>query len=375
VLSGDGLSSLLDSLYRAAGEPRHWDSFLSKLANLTGASAAAVLLHDKSNRNHNVNLSTGVNPEALRLYDQHYGFKDEWFLRARIHARPGWTSPSEAFCPSSELEKTEFYNDFLRRYDFYHQCGTVIEHDGARIAHLSILRGRRRGVFADSEVAVLRTLFPHVRRALQLHRHIVDLKLLSDSYAWVLDQVPYGIVLLDSGQHVLLVNKTARQLAAARDGLIIKSHGLEAGISSENRILQSLLRSAGRADAREAAGGNVLISRRDSTSLVLSVYPVRECGVFPVSPKIAVFITDPSERCRLSAEATLSLFGLTPAEVRLALLLSEGKSLKDAADWLGVATSTVRTQLKSIFRKTNTSRQSELTKFLCSLPPVVDVKR
>ena len=369
MLSEDGLSSLLDSLYRAPGELRCWDSFLSKLADLTGASAAAVLLHDKANRNHNVNLSIGVNPEALRLYHEHYGFKDEWYLRARIHARPGWTSPSEAFCPSSELEKTEFYNDFLRRYDLYHQCGTVIEHDGVRIAHLSVLRGRRSRVFGDSEVAVLRALFPHVRRALQLHQHIVDLKLLSDSYAWVLDQVPYGIVLLDSGQRVLLANKTARQLASARDGLILKSHGLEAGTSSETRVLQSLLRSAVGVDAGETAGGNVLISRRDFSSLVLSVYPVRESSVFPVSAKIAVFITDPAGQSRSSAEATLSLFALTRAETRVALLLSEGKSLQHAADRLGVATSTVRSQLKSIFRKTNTSRQSELIKFLCSLPP------
>lgn len=52
--------------------------------------------------------------------------------------------------------------------------------------------------------------------------------------------------------------------------------------------------------------------------------------------------------------------GLTDAETRLAVALFEGHSLTDYAANVGNTVGTVRQQLKSIFRKTQTGRQAEL---------------
>jgi DNA-binding CsgD family transcriptional regulator len=54
------------------------------------------------------------------------------------------------------------------------------------------------------------------------------------------------------------------------------------------------------------------------------------------------------------------LFGLTAAEARLALWLLRGETLHTACGRYDVSPHTVRVQLTSIFRKTQTSRQSEL---------------
>jgi DNA-binding CsgD family transcriptional regulator len=62
------------------------------------------------------------------------------------------------------------------------------------------------------------------------------------------------------------------------------------------------------------------------------------------------------------------LYGLTPAESALATLLAEGKTLQEAAGLRGVTHQTARSQLKSIFSKTATRRQSELLRLLLSLP-------
>jgi len=53
-------------------------------------------------------------------------------------------------------------------------------------------------------------------------------------------------------------------------------------------------------------------------------------------------------------------FDLTPAEVRLVVDLVMGTSLKSSAKARGVSYETVRRQIKSVFRKTGTHRQSEL---------------
>lgn len=63
-----------------------------------------------------------------------------------------------------------------------------------------------------------------------------------------------------------------------------------------------------------------------------------------------------------------NLWSLTPAEARLAqTLLDEDFALRRTAARLGIAYSTVRTQLASIFAKTETTSQPELTRLLARL--------
>jgi DNA-binding CsgD family transcriptional regulator len=64
-----------------------------------------------------------------------------------------------------------------------------------------------------------------------------------------------------------------------------------------------------------------------------------------------------------------ALYGLTPAETRLAQRLAAGDELKAAAAQLGIGYGTARAQLAAIFRKTETKRQGELVRLLCTLPP------
>ena len=53
-------------------------------------------------------------------------------------------------------------------------------------------------------------------------------------------------------------------------------------------------------------------------------------------------------------------FALSPAEARLVAHLIAGASLRSCAQALGIKYETVRTYLKSVFRKTATHRQAEL---------------
>ncbi|WP_155897295.1 helix-turn-helix transcriptional regulator [Aureimonas ureilytica] len=57
-------------------------------------------------------------------------------------------------------------------------------------------------------------------------------------------------------------------------------------------------------------------------------------------------------------------YQLTMAELRLVIVLREGKGLKAAARRIGVGYETVRTQVKSVFQKTGTKRQAEVITLL-----------
>ena len=69
-------------------------------------------------------------------------------------------------------------------------------------------------------------------------------------------------------------------------------------------------------------------------------------------------------------------FGLAPAEARLAFHLVAGETLRSAAVKLSITYETARSQLKSIFNKTRTRRQTELViVILTALPGCVGAPR
>ena len=80
-----------------------------------------------------------------------------------------------------------------------------------------------------------------------------------------------------------------------------------------------------------------------------------------------IIISDPENKAAIPAETLTVLFGLTPAEARLAIALANGNSLTEAADRHRVRHETARKQLKSIFIKTHTNRQGELLRLLNGL--------
>lgn len=71
-----------------------------------------------------------------------------------------------------------------------------------------------------------------------------------------------------------------------------------------------------------------------------------------------------------TARQLMDLFGLSTAEARLARSLCQGDSLVQYSIDSGLKMPTVRTQLRSVFAKTATDRQSTLVRLLSGIPVV-----
>jgi DNA-binding CsgD family transcriptional regulator len=82
----------------------------------------------------------------------------------------------------------------------------------------------------------------------------------------------------------------------------------------------------------------------------------------------ALFIQDSERRVMSTEEGLRNLYALTPAEARLAAILTEGVSLRTSAERLGITFQTARDHLKRILSKTQTSRQSELMRLILQGP-------
>lgn len=70
------------------------------------------------------------------------------------------------------------------------------------------------------------------------------------------------------------------------------------------------------------------------------------------------------------ARQLMGMFGLSAAEARLARALCHGDTLEDHAQTQGVKITTLKTQLRSIFAKTQTDRQVTLVSLITGIPPL-----
>jgi DNA-binding CsgD family transcriptional regulator len=73
----------------------------------------------------------------------------------------------------------------------------------------------------------------------------------------------------------------------------------------------------------------------------------------------------------LPGEAFAKLYGLTTSEARVVLAMAPDLSVKEAAEVLGIGETTVNTHLQHIFRKSGTSKQTELMHLFMSSTPAV----
>ncbi len=364
------LSKLLASLYDAAGNTSLWQVFLQELGAATQSNQAGILLHNLSDGNHGISLQWGVEASAARSYQEYFGAHDLWIQKAAPLVHEGWLATSQEICSLEELSRSEFYNDYLRANGIGpHALWGVLENSPSRIVNVGLYRDLRRP-FGNKDVELLRFLGPHIVRAFRLHLQLSELKARADNLQHAMDRVATGIILLGEEGRILHTNRKAAQLLAENDGLKIVHGCMQAERASENNQLEHLVSDAQATSNGTGlgAGGALKVSRRLRPALHVLISPVRNIALDSATPVHAVvFVADPSQRVRPPAVILQALFGLTPAESRLALLLCDGHAPPQIADLIGVSTNTLKTQLTSIYRKTGTSRQSQLVRLLGNL--------
>jgi len=366
----DSLLELVGLIYDAALDAQRWPAFLKKYADVIGADGVLFQVHNLDTDQGNVALSFNLDESVSRAYDQHYAGLNEWVRRGSHLLETGNIVTGQMAITDADLLKTEFYNEFLRQAKIFHNFGGIIRRDGNRISGLTALRPRSRPAFSETESSVLRVLMPHLQRAVQLHRRFFAIESIAGGLSQVLDRLPVACILISSHGRVMAPNRMASEIVNQNDGFRIDATGEISGLSvSETSILQRLLRTAARTGNGKAldAGGVCVLSRRSlRRPFQILVTPLHSGDWLQETLRAAaaLIISDPETGTQGNGNVLRQVFGFTPTESKLGILLMNGQSLEDAADALHITIATARTHLKRLLSKTGTSRQTELVRLL-----------
>jgi DNA-binding CsgD family transcriptional regulator/PAS domain-containing protein len=365
------LLGLIGRLYDAAADPRGWPGFLDALAETLGGVAPGVYLTDLGTDANLFHAVSGLDPTWGTAYETHFKRCDPRRPHIRTLAA-GSVFCGSALLPDAELVRSEFYNDFLRPQGFFHILGAVALKRPDAMGVVRVIRPRSARPFGERERAVLRTLVPHISRALRLHEQLLLADLRRAEAAEILDRLPVGVLLLDAAGCLVSANSVAEELLRSGTGLRAGRDGMRASLPGETARLRQLIDEAlGNAPSDQSSDGIMSLTRPPPLRpLHVLVAPLRGGSLRQATRTAAavVFVTDPERPAATSPEQLQRWLGLTPAEGALVAELLCGRRVDEAAVALHISTHTARTQLKRVLAKTGTGRQPELLRLVLGTP-------
>jgi DNA-binding CsgD family transcriptional regulator len=109
----------------------------------------------------------------------------------------------------------------------------------------------------------------------------------------------------------------------------------------------------------------IIVPRVDKLPVVLRIKPCSgETQAAAGGPRFVMTLNALDSRLGPAAPTIAKIFGLTPSEAKLASIIARGAPPAVAARELKISRETARNQLKSVFAKTDTHRQSALVALL-----------
>jgi DNA-binding CsgD family transcriptional regulator len=218
----------------------------------------------------------------------------------------------------------------------------------------------------DAERRALELIRPHLSRALEISALIDATTTTNDALVGALNATPRGIVLVDRALRIVHANQSAADMLQRGDAIKEVAGRLDLVTSVESEQMAEAVASV----ESKVLRVSVPASRPDGSSFVVHVVPLqRRIGrTGPASGAVAaILLGDVRLRQQPISHAVGALYGLTQAESRVFEYVAAGRSNREIAIELGIATSTIRTHLLRIFDKVGRHRRLDLIRLAMEL--------
>jgi DNA-binding CsgD family transcriptional regulator len=367
---------LVERIYRAAVDRDAWRDVAGGLSHLFGDAAIWLAIQTPGAPTPSTVFPVGLAEEFASVL-----YKESAELSARLR-RVG-KEISERFVRMSEYSEaptTPMIEEFLLPQGLAPESPIVhitTPEQAMLSSGIAVYRRKNGPEITNAQLATADRLVPHLARAIRIHGKLAESEHSQVALHEVIDRLPTGVLIVDERRCPVVTNRMADRIAASRDGFAIDDEGPKGSNRESTNNLRKLIDSAVRPEpGREMSGGGFMAlerfsGRRPYPVLITPILGRSEHSSMTDAAAI-IFISDPQIRDVSIVNVLMEMYGLTPAEAELAELLSQGRSLEEAAKARHVTLNTARSQLKQIFAKTNTNRQGELLQLVLSGVASVD---
>ena len=361
MISEERYDALLGDLYAGVIDRHCMEEFLRKLGLVTGSHVTTMVRADLADPSASALLTIGAAPEEVLRWSEHAG-KNPWMERYKPEIHAGGVCNGDAYVTHKKLVASQYYDGFLRYIDTEHSVGICAAHDRNRAAFLMLCRSGRMGAYGEDCTDLFQRLAPHVVNAFALQMQFEQLH----AQASHINRHQRGMFLLDAQWRWVGGNSVAERMVAAGWWRGRLKSGLEPVHHDTRAAWKSLQR-----DFQQASAIPAVVPVHDAKGVLVAFASVHAYGAAAISqdlPSYMLFVRPLRLPDGETIDAKLrQLFGLTASEALFVVALRKQGDPARAASVVGIAESTGRTRLQSIFDKTGVHRQADLMSMMDAL--------
>lgn len=374
----DQLSPLIGQIYDCVIDPSRWQATIDSLRQSLGFATAALSLATLAEGKVLLMITSGIAPEAgARLAALWEHVVDLWGGPQRVFDYP-LAEPIQLSQAVNiqQANRNPLFTTWAQPQGLVDMVAIGLTRDAEAVGSLGMGWHPAGGALGERQLALLRLLAPHLRRAVTITRLMEVQLLAATTFARALDALRWAVVLVDETLGIVHANAPAEALLGA--GREVRSDAGRLRLAPP-RSQATLVDAAARLAAPNGAPARALGQRGigipieragGAPPLVAHLLPLQAGELragLSQRARGAVFITDAQAAAPAPTAALALLYDLTPGETRVFELIAGGSTPTQVANRLGLAPSTVKTHLLHVFDKTGCSRQSELVRLAASL--------
>lgn len=358
-------------LYAAATGEQPWEAALAPVQDAFDARAAVLQSVDlSSGRILQLSIGGPAMHQATLDYLRQWHVQDprrQHLLGHLPEVLDRWWHCHQHF-DQRFAERDPFYRHFLPAHDTRYLSVTMLPVLPGQVSAFAVELPQHRGPLSAEEQHWLARLGGHVKEALRQHDRVRRLSAQALAGHQLLAVFTYPMWLLDADRYVLHANAASQAAAVAVGGERVRAaHGrLQLAAARADRQLGERLKAL----AALPHGSRALVDARRSPGdavawlLLQKIDPGPVLGVFGEQPLVMATLFAADQMGQLDAFALADVFGLTPAQARVAVLLADGRSAPDIAAQLGTSESTVRSHLRQVMLKLGARRLADAVRVL-----------
>lgn len=363
------LGEMIEAIYTSPMSDGGWRDAMQLLHARFGSNMEALYFLDFAERRTRVVELQGVTPNWLKQFSPMYYRPDNPWARhtSRLH-RPGMVRTSTRLAEytgdSGILQRSTYYNEWMRPQSFCHTLGTTPYAQDGVVANITLYRPADMQPFGDAEIADMQALTPHIQRAFGFCMRLESATQSARLGLAALDTLAEGFALVDEHGRLRHANPALESWLRKGDLLDEKAGRLQACTPAGAQTLAALIADTALGFAPHPGG--VDLTGPGGRVLNARAMPVRGANLRYLPPRsyVLLMFSEPRADAAARLQRAGAKYRLTQAEQRLALHLAAGTSLRDAAERCGIGYGTARGYLKALFQKTGTHRQGELVALL-----------
>lgn len=378
----DKQSIALQSIYNAATDSEGWNASLDACVDYVGAYSANVLFHD-NNRDSPWRYTLGSErwrgcteaqmAKAIELFER-YDSKAWAFVHK--HRKQTLLIDTDYWTDSDQLGRREDYQFCREELGFVRKAGSKLNDNKCWTDNIAFQFAADLKTIPGNSLEKIRHLLPHAAKSIEMWRTFSILKGQYQAVLAALDHVKVGLCIAEPGGSIIVANEEARRILDIDNGIKLGADKLihcrkpEQELSIQNAMASACATSAGQNSLAESFE---IIGSKQKRQISVEISPLRDAAGEIANHFNGALITliDLSAELDIDINKIAAACKLSPSEREVCKMIIQGATVSEIAETRSVSEDTVKSQLKSSYRKTGCRSRVQLTRMALKADPPV----